>query len=259
MQYKQMGNQGVRVSPICLGTMMFGGQTDEALSIEIMHKAIDQGINFFDTADMYNGGESEVLVGKALADRRDRVVLATKGRQKMGEGPNDYGAGAIHMMRAVEASLRRLKTDYIDIYYDHAPDYTTPIEETLRVMDDMVRSGKVRYVGCSNYSGWHIMKSQMAAQQAGGVKFVTHQIHYTLEAREAEYELLPLAVDQNVGVQVWSPLAAGLLTGKHRRGGTAPKDSRQAAGWNEPPIRDMERLWKIVDCLVEIASVAHLG
>ena len=131
MYYKQLGNHGVRVSPICLGTMMFGGQTEESLAIEIMHKAIDEGINFFDTADMYNAGESEVLVGKALADRRDRVVLATKGRQKMGEGPNDYGSGRVHMLRAVEASLRRLNTDYIDIYYDHAPDYTTPIEETL--------------------------------------------------------------------------------------------------------------------------------
>ena len=134
MEYKQLGRQGVRVSPICLGTMMFGGQTEEALSIEIMHKAIDLGINFFDTADMYNAGESEVLVGKALADRRDQVVLATKGRQKVGDGPNDYGSGRIHMMRAVEASLRRMNTDYIDIYYDHAPDYTTPIEETLRAI-----------------------------------------------------------------------------------------------------------------------------
>ena len=136
----------------------------------------------------------------------------------------------------------------------HEWDGTTAVEEKMAALDTLVQQGKVRYVGCSNYSAWHIMKSQMAAQAAGGVKFSTQQIHYTLEAREAEYELLPLAVDQKLGVQVWSPLAAGLLTGKHKRGGAAPEGSRQAAGWNEPPIRDIERLWKIVDCLVEIAQ-----
>ncbi|MCA9113861.1 MAG: aldo/keto reductase, partial [Planctomycetaceae bacterium] len=157
MEITNLGRAGVRVSRICLGTMMFGGQTSEADSIRIMHRSLDDGINFFDTANIYNAGESEVVVGKAIADRRDRVVLATKGRGPMGQGPNDSGASRLHMMRALDDSLARLKTDYIDVYYQHTPDYDTPIEETLRAMDDMVRSGKVRYIACSNFRTWRLM------------------------------------------------------------------------------------------------------
>ena len=230
MQYKQLGNHGVRVSPICLGTMMFGGQTEEALSIEIMHKAIDLGVNFFDTADMYNAGESEVLVGKALADRRDRVVLATKGRQKVGDGPNDYGSGAVHMMRAVEASLRRLKTDYIDIYYDHAPDYTTPIEETLRVMDDMVRSGKVRYIACSNFRAWRLAEALWVSDRRNLSSFACVQPLYNIVNRDAEVELFPLCREHGIGVVSYSPLARGVLTGKYLPGQEFPSDSRGARG-----------------------------
>ena len=230
MEYKQLGRQGVRVSPICLGTMMFGGQTEEALSIEIMHKAIDLGINFFDTADMYNAGESEVLVGKALADRRDQVVLATKGRQKVGDGPNDYGSGRIHMMRAVEASLRRLNTDYIDIYYDHAPDYTTPIEETLRAMDDMVRSGKVRYIACSNFRAWRLCESLWTSERHNLERFACVQPLYNIVNRDPEVELFPLCREHGLGVVCYSPLARGVLTGKYLPGAEHPADSRAARG-----------------------------
>jgi aryl-alcohol dehydrogenase-like predicted oxidoreductase len=230
MYYKQLGDHGVRVSPICLGTMMFGGQTEESLAIEIMHKAIDEGINFFDTADMYNAGESEVLVGKALADRRDQVVLATKGRQKMGDGPNDYGSGRVHMLRAVEASLRRLNTDYIDIYYDHAPDYTTPIEETLRAMEDMVRSGKVRYIACSNFRAWRLAESLWVSDRCGLSRFSCVQPLYNIVNRDAEVELFPLCRQYGIGVVCYSPLARGVLTGKYLPGKEFPGGSRAARG-----------------------------
>ena len=156
MEYRKLGRAGVKVSPVCLGTMMFGGQTNEADSIKITHKAIDMGINFIDTANIYNAGESEKVVGKAIADRRDKVILATKGRQVMGQGPNESGASRVHMMHELEASLKRLNTDYIDVHYQHTPDEDTPIEETLRAMDDMVRSGKVRYIACSNFRAWRL-------------------------------------------------------------------------------------------------------
>ena len=157
MDYRTLGRCGARVSPICLGTMMFGGQTNEADSTRIIHRAIDGGINFIDTANMYSLGESERVVGRAIADRRDRVMLATKGRQKMGDGPNDQGASRVHLMHELNASLKRLGTDYIDVYYTHAPDDETPIEETLRAMDDMVRSGKVHYIACSNFRAWRFV------------------------------------------------------------------------------------------------------
>ena len=230
MEYRQLGNHGVRVSPVCLGTMMFGGQTDENLSIEIMHKAIDLGVNFFDTADKYNAGESEVLVGKALAGRRDQVVLATKGRQKVGDGPNDYGAGRIHMMRAVEASLRRLNTDYIDIYYDHAPDYSTPIEETLRAMDDMVRSGKVRYIACSNFRAWRLCEALWTSDRCNVSRFACVQPLYNIVNRDAEVELFPLCREHGLGVVCYSPLARGILTGKYLPGAEHPDGSRAARG-----------------------------
>ncbi|MEL6919836.1 MAG: aldo/keto reductase, partial [Pseudomonadota bacterium] len=172
-----------------------------------------------------------------------------------GDGPNDEGVSRWHLIRECERSLKRLQRDHIDIYYIHEWDGTTPVDEKMAALETLVQQGKIRYTGCSNYSGWHVMKS-LAAAPSHASRFATQQIHYTLEAREAEYELLPLSVDQGLGVLVWSPLAAGLLTGKHRRGQVAPEGSRQAAGWNEPPIRDMERLWGIVDALDEVAH-AH--
>ncbi len=192
MDYSTLGNAGVKVSPLCLGTMMFGGQTNEADSIAIMHKALDQGVNFFDTANMYNAGESEVVVGKAISDRRQKVVLATKGRNAMGDGPNDVGASRLNMMRSLEDSLKRLDTDYIDIYYTHTPDYETPIEETLRAMDDMVRSGKVRYIACSNFRTWRVMEALWTSDALNLHSFACVQPLYNIMNRDIEVELLPM-------------------------------------------------------------------
>ena len=230
MDIVNLGRAGVRVSRICLGTMMFGGQTNEADSIQIMHRALDDGINFFDTANIYNAGESEVVVGKAIADRRDRVVLATKGRGPMGDGPNDMGGSRLHMMRALDESLARLKTDYIDLYYQHTPDYSTPIEETLRAMDDMVRSGKVRYIACSNFRTWRLMEALWTSDACGLNSFACVQPLYNIVNRDVEVELLPACEEYGVGVVTYSPLARGILTGKYRAGGEFPEGSRAARG-----------------------------
>ena len=264
MHYNTLGNTGLKVSAITMGTFSFGGQGPFGLVAKqgvkeakrLTDLCIEHGVNLFDTANMYSTGLSEEIVGEVLGDKSDDILLTSKARMRIGDGPNDEGVSRWHLIRECERSLKRLRRDHIDIYYMHEWDGTTAVEEKMAALDTLVQQGKVRYVGCSNYSAWHVMKSQAAAQNANGVRFSTQQIHYTLEAREAEYELLPLSVDQNLGVLVWSPLAAGLLTGKHRRGMAPPQGSRQAAGWNEPPIRDMERLWNIVDCLTAIAE-AH--
>ena len=182
------------------------------------------------------------------------MLIATKARFAMGEGPNDGGSSRYHLIRACEASLKRLRTDVIDLYQLHQWDGETPLEETLEALDSLVRRGLVRYIGCSNYSGWHLMKALGVSEREHRQRFVSQQIHYTLEAREAEYELLPLSVDQGLGILVWSPLAGGLLSGKHRRNQKTPKGTRQLAGWTEPPIRDENRLWNIVDALVAIGE-----
>ena len=223
----------------------------------IIDLGIDAGINLIDTANVYSAGLSEEIVGDALAGtRKADVLIATKVRMRIGDGPNDQGLSRHHLIRECERSLRRLKTDVIDIYYLHEWDGTTPLEETMATLDTLVTQGKVRYIGCSNYSGWHIMKALGISERAGYPRFVTQQIHYTLEAREAEYELLPISVDQGLGVLVWSPLAGGLLSGKyHRDQATA----RQLAGWSEPPIRDADRLWAIVDVLAEIAGARGIS
>ena len=262
LQYRTLGRSGLKVSVISMGTFTFGGSGPFAMvgaqgvpeARRLVDLNIDHGVNLIDTANMYSTGLSEEIVGEVLKGRRDNLLISTKARMKMGTGPNDEGASRHHLIRECENSLRRLGTDHIDIYYIHEWDGTTPVDETMAALDTLVRQGKVRYVGCSNYAGWHVMKSLAAADRAGGARFVTQQIHYTLEAREAEYELLPISVDQGLGVLVWSPLAAGLLTGKHRRGQPAPADSRQAAGWTEPPIRDPERLWDIVAALVAVGD-----
>jgi aryl-alcohol dehydrogenase-like predicted oxidoreductase len=181
-------------------------------------------------------------------------MLATKARFPMGDGPNDAGNSRQHLIEACEASLRRMKTDVIDLYQLHEWDGQTPLEETMEALDTLVRQGKVRYIGCSNFSGWHIMKALGVSKEHSYQRFVSQQIHYTLEARDAEYELLPVSIDQGLGVLVWSPLAAGLLSGKHRRNQATPEGTRQFAGWPEPPIRDENRLWNIVDTLVAIAE-----
>lgn len=265
MQYRQLGNTGLRVSAITMGTFSFGGRGDfgrvasqgvnEARTI--VDTCIENGVNLFDTANMYSTGLSEEILGEVLEGRHDNILVTSKARMRIGEGPNDEGASRWHLIRECERSLKRLRTDHIDIYYMHEWDGATPVEEKMAALDTLIQQGKIRYAGCSNYSAWHVMKS-LAAAPNHAARFVTQQIHYTIEAREAEYELLPLSVDQGLGVLVWSPLAAGLLTGKHRKG-QAAEGSRQAAGWNEPPIRDADRLWRIVDCLDGVAAEHGVG
>jgi aryl-alcohol dehydrogenase-like predicted oxidoreductase len=238
MDYRLLGRTGVRVSPLCLGTMMFGAQTSEGDSVRIIHKALDQGINFVDTADMYSTGESERIVGRALADRRERVVLATKGRHKMGEGPNDWGATRLHMRQALDASLRRLATDRIDVYYIHAPDYDTPIEETLRFFDDAVRQGKILYPACSNFRAWRVCEALWKSDRLGLARFAAVQPLYNLVNRDIEVELLPLCQAHGLGVVSYSPLARGILTGKYKPGEAFPEGSRAAR--NDKRLREAE-------------------
>lgn len=262
MEYRLLGRSGLKVSTLTMGTMTMGGQGAFAkvgnVGIEEARRQIDlcldAGVNLLDTADVYSGGASEEIIGQALGDKRQQVLIASKARFPMGPGPNDRGLSRHHLVRACEASLKRLRTDVIDLYQVHEWDGLTPLEETLEALDTLVRQGKVRYLGCSNYSGWHLMKALGISEREHYQRFVSQQIHYTLEAREAEYELLPIAVDQGVGVLVWSPLAGGLLSGKYRRDAQSPEGTRKLAGWNEPPIRDEERLWRIVEALVAIAE-----
>lgn len=260
MQYRYLGRSGLKVSALTMGTMTFGGagpfakvgDTDLAGARRQIDLCIDAGINLIDTANVYSNGLSEEIIGEALGGKRPKdVLIASKARMRIGEGPNDEGLSRHHLIRECERSLKRLKTDVIDIYFLHEWDGATPLEETLAALDTLVSQGKIRYAGCSNFSGWHVMKALAFSESRGYPRFTTQQIHYTLEAREAEYELLPIAVDQGVGIMVWSPLAGGLLSGKYSRHKAA---ARQLAGWSEPPIRDEERLWRIVDVLNDIAG-----
>ena len=263
MIYRTLGRTGLQVSALTMGTFTFGGRggfanaasQDVVQARNLVDVCLSHGVNLFDTANMYSLGLSEEILGEVLHSRDIDAMVTSKARMPIGEGVNDQGASRWHLIRECERSLKRLKRDHIDIYYVHEWDGLTAVEETMSALDLLVRDGKVRYVGCSNYSAWHVMKSLAAADAAKGVRFATQQIHYTIEAREAEYELLPLSVSEQLGVLVWSPLAAGLLTGKHHRGQGVPEGSRQAAGWNEPPIRDPDRLWEIVDVLVAIGEL----
>lgn len=258
MEYRTLGRSGLKVSTLTLGTMTFGGtgpfaavgNSDLAEARRMIDMCIDAGINLIDTANVYSNGLSEEIIGEALGGKRKNdVLIASKARMRIGQGPNDEGLSRYHLIRECERSLKRLKTDVIDIYFVHQWDGLTPIEETIAALDTLVGQGKVRYIGCSNYSGWQVMKALAVSDSRHQQRFVTQQIHYTLEAREAEYELLPVCVDQGLGVLVWSPLAGGLLSGKYRRDSPT---ARQLAGWSEPPIRDEDRLWRIVDVLVDI-------
>ncbi|MFM7846722.1 MAG: aldo/keto reductase [Planctomycetota bacterium] len=246
MQYRLLGRTGVKVSPLTLGTMMFGGPTDEATSTRIIHEALDRGINMIDTANMYSLGQSETVVGKALRDRRHRAILATKGRQKMGDGPNESGASRLHLMRELDASLKRLGTDFVDIYYVHAPDPTTPIDETLRALDDMVRNGKVHYLACSNFRAWQLCEALWASDQQRLKQFVCTQPLYNLVNRDIEVELLPLCQARGIGVISYSPLARGILTGKYEVGVEPPAGSRAAR--NDARMRQAE--WRDASLLV---------
>jgi aryl-alcohol dehydrogenase-like predicted oxidoreductase len=264
MDYRQLGRSGLRVSALTLGTMTFGGRgnfadvgsTDVAGAARQIDMCLDAGVNVIDTADVYSDGLSEDIVGEVLGanGRRDRALIATKARMPMGDGPNDAGLSRHHLIAGCEASLRRLRADHIDLYQVHEWDGHTPLEETLAALDDLVRSGKVRYVGCSNYTGWQLMKALGISERLRLERFVSQQIHYSLQAREAEYELIPAGLDAGVGVMVWSPLAGGLLSGKYRRGAQGPDGARQLTDWDEPPVRDPDALHDVVDVLVEIAE-----
>jgi aryl-alcohol dehydrogenase-like predicted oxidoreductase len=264
MEYRQLGSSGLRVSAITLGTMTFGGRGWAAAVGEVdvegarrqITMALDAGVNLIDTADVYSDGLSEEIVAKALPVARDEVLLATKVRMPMGDGPNDAGLSRHHIIRGCEASLRRLGTEYIDLYQVHEWDGHTPLDETLQALDDLVSAGKVRYVGASNYAGWQLMKALGISDRRDLARFVSQQIYYSLQARDAEYELVPVAIDQGLGILVWSPLAGGLLSGKYRRGVDAPAGSRHLGDWDEPPVYDQDKLYDTVDILVEIAG-AH--
>ena len=263
MEYRLLGRSGLKVSTITMGTMTFGGvgwaKTVGDLGVSeakrLVDMCLDAGVNLIDTADVYSQGASEEILGEIIGGpRKNGVLIATKARFPMGSGVNDAGSSRQHLIQACEASLKRMKTDVIDLYQLHEWDGQTPLEETLEALDTLVRQGKVRYIGCSNFSAWHIMKTLGISERDKYQRFVSQQIHYTLEARDAEYELLPVSIDQGLGVLVWSPIAGGLLSGKHRRNQATPEGTRQFAGWTEPPIRDENRLWNIVDTLVEIAD-----
>ena len=264
MEYRQLGRSGLRISTLTLGTMTFGGKggfgqvgnTDLEGAKRQIGMALDAGVNLIDTADIYSAGASEEIVGEAIKGKRDDLLISSKVRMATGDGPNDAGLSRRHIIGAVEASLRRLGTDHIDIYHVHEWDGETPVEETLSTLDSLVRSGKVRYLAASNYSGWQLMKALAAADRRGYERLVAEQIYYSLEARDAEYELVPVALDQGLGILVWSPLAGGLLSGKFRRDADQPEESRHLTDWNEPPVRNEDRLYDTVEVLVDVAK-AH--
>ncbi len=250
------------VPVLSFGTATFGGvgdffkawgttQVDEAK--RLVDVCLEGGITFFDTANVYSSGRSEEVLGGAVAGRRDKVMISTKAAFQMGEGPNDAGTSRHALIRACEASLRRLGTDYIDVYYMHGFDAFTPVEETLSALDDLIRAGKIRYIGCSNYSGWHLMKSLSVSERHGWARFAAHQAYYSLASRELEWELMPLALDQNVGTVVWSALAGGALSGKMRRGQPVPESSRLATADFLAGARS-DRLYDTVDVLERIAN-----
>lgn len=261
MKMRFLGESGLRVSELALGTVTFGGkggyegigrvQVGEAR--RLVDISLDAGVNFFDTADVYSQGLSEEILGEALKGRRDEVVLATKVHGRTGDGPNDVGQSRRHIVRACEDSLRRLGTHYIDLYQVHGFDALTPLEQSLAALDDLVRAGKVRYVGCSNYSGWHLMKSLSVSEGRGYERFVSQQVYYSLVGRELEFELMPLSVDQGIGIVVWSPLAGGFLSGKYRRGTEAPTDTRRS-NVGQDGVLDEEQGYDIIEVLEEVAA-----
>lgn len=263
MEFRLLGSSGLKVPVLCYGTGTFGGgseffkawgSSDVAEATRLVDICMEAGVNFFDTADIYSRGLSEEILGKAVAGRRDKVLISTKATFPMGDGPNDLGSSRYHILQAVDASLRRLGTDYIDVYHLHGFDALTPVEEVLDTLNTLVRSGKVRYLACSNFSGWHLMKSLGTSEKHGWSRYVAHQVYYSLLGREYEWELMPLGLDQKVGALVWSPLGWGRLTGKIRRGQPLPATSRlHKTGDMGPQVSD-EHLYTVVDALDEIAN-----
>jgi aryl-alcohol dehydrogenase-like predicted oxidoreductase len=262
VEFRQLGGSGLKVPVLSFGAGTFGGSgeffrawgsSDVAEATRLVDICLDAGVNLFDTADIYSNGMSEEILGKAVAARRSSVLISTKGSFRVGTGPNDSGSSRHHLIEAVDGSLKRLGTDYIDIYQLHGFDVATPVEETLAALNDLVRAGKIRYIGCSNFSGWHLMKSLAVSDRYGWARYVAHQAYYSLVGRDYEWELMPLAVDQKVGLLVWSPLGWGRLTGKLRRNQPKPELSRLPATASiGPPVSD-EHLYKVVDAIDEIA------
>lgn len=265
MQYTRLGRTGLEISRICLGCMSYGDPTwrgwswvqDEAASRPFLKRALDLGLNFFDTADVYSQGRSETLLGQSLKNlgvKRSDVIIATKVFGDMGTGPNDRGASRGHIMDSVKASLDRLGTDHIDLYQIHGNDIVTPVEETLRALDDLVSEGLVRYIGCSNWAAWKIMKSLGISDHRGWARFETVQAYYSIAGRDLEREIVPMMADQNVGLMVWSPLAGGLLSGKFGPGSNGPEGARRTA-FDFPPV-NRDRAWACVDEMRNVAQ-AH--
>jgi aryl-alcohol dehydrogenase-like predicted oxidoreductase len=267
MEYRQLGRSGLKVPELCFGCGTFGGHDNEffkawgAADVDEARKIVDicmgAGINLFDTADIYSDGASESVLGKAIDHlNREDLMISTKATFRLGKGPNDVGSSRYHLIQSAERSLKRLGTDYIDIYHLHGFDATSPVEETLRALDDLVREGKVRYIACSNFSGWHLMKSLSVSERYGWSRYVGHQVYYSLVGRDYEWELMPLALDQGVGALVWSPLGWGRLTGKIRRGQPLPKDSRLQSKLvvEGGPQPDQEYVYKVVDAIDEVAK-----
>jgi aryl-alcohol dehydrogenase-like predicted oxidoreductase len=264
MDYRTLGKSGLKVSALSFGAGTFGGTTDffkawgdtnvdEAKNI--VDQCLDAGVNLFDTADIYSNGSSEEILGKAIAGKRDKLLISTKATFRMSkDDPNDVGSSRFHLIRSIEASLRRLNTDYVDIYHMHGFDATTPQEETMETLDTLVRSGKVRYIAASNYSGWHLMKSIAISERYGWARFVAHQVYYSLVGRDYENELMPLGVEEKVGALIWSPLGWGRLTGKLRRGQPLPVVSRLHKTADVGPQMPDEYLFKVVDALDEVAQ-----
>ena len=263
MDYRQLGHSGLKVSSLSFGAGTFGGggeffkewgQTDVAGAKRIVDICLDAGVNLFDTADIYSRGLSEEILGEAVQGKREQLLLSSKATFRMADGPNDLGSSRYHLIRSCEQSLKRLKTDRIDIYHMHGFDATTPVDETVETLDSLVKAVKVRYVACSNFSGWHLMKSLAVSARYGWARYVAHQVYYSLIGREYEWELLPLGLDQKVGSLIWSPLGWGRLTGKIRRGQPLPPVSRlHKTAENGPQVED-EHLYKVVDALDAVAK-----
>lgn len=264
MEFRQLGKSGLKVPALSFGTGTFGGKgelfkswgdTDVKAATRLVDVCLDHGVNLFDTADIYSEGVSEEILGQAIKGRRDKLLISTKTTFRFGEGPNDVGSSRLHIINACEASLKRLGTDYIDIYHLHGFDALTPVEETLKTLDTLVTSGKIRYIACSNFSGWHLMKSLSTSERYGWERYIAYQGYYSLIGRDYEWELMPLALDQGVGLIVWSPLGWGRLTGKIQRGKPLPEKSRLNSSSTEygPPVDD-EYLFTVVDALNDISK-----
>lgn len=265
MEYRQLGGSGLQVSVLSFGTATFGGKgdffkawgsTEAKEATRLVDVCLEAGINLFDTADVYSQGLSEEILGKAITGKRDKLLISTKGTFPFGDGANSFGSSRYRLIRQVESSLKRLNTDYIDIYHMHGFDGNTSVEETLKVLDELTQSGKIRYIAASNFSGWHLMKSLSISEKYGWNRYVAHQVYYSLINREYEWELMPLGIDQKIGAIIWSPLSAGMLGGKYRRDKPMPPESRWAQGGSPIPDRvvNADVLYNIMDVLDEIAK-----